>query len=82
MCNYFIRNSRVVPDFCSLNLVYVIPSVYGPVWYLVEEKGGQDASILSYDPGMEDIQAPETEQWKYTDDISSWKQIVSCVPSG
>lgn len=48
----------------------------------MEEKGGQDLSILSYAPELEDLQVLEIEHWRYTDSIVSLKQIASCGPSG
>lgn len=45
------------------------------------EKDGQGLSILSYDPGLENVHASESEQWKYSDGIASRKQIASCGPA-
>lgn len=43
---------------------------------------GQDLSILSYDPELEDLHILEIKHWRYTEGIAGLKQIAPCGPSG
>lgn len=83
MCSCLISNSRMVAAFCWLSPASKMSSVYTSlVWYLEEEKGGQDLSVLGYDPELEIFHVLETEQWTYTDGIASWKRLLPAVPLG